>query len=271
MTAASLTYIIDMANLIVVNGLDPAIHAAAQRKASRHRDRRRRFLLQCGATVSIYDRMMLEQPRPTLSDHLHRLLEAVKDACGVEGRRGLFAGPMALLVWLQTRRMRKEAAAMAEQFKLLLERFVVLWDNVLAGKPGEPVAPPAPVPPERVHFAAEPPSTAERVMPKPRRTSARPRQIAPTPPPSAAIAPRCFSAPAAVTILSHGSRPETQPSFPHDRRPPASTAHAGSRFLNGTEASGDNCAHFVTVSKLKDPRPAVAWMERSVIRERRAS
>jgi hypothetical protein len=56
-------------------------------------------------------------PSPTLTDYLRHLLEVVKEACGKEGRRGLLAGPMALLMWIRTRRMRKEAAEMMEQVK----------------------------------------------------------------------------------------------------------------------------------------------------------
>jgi hypothetical protein len=69
----------------------------------------------------------------SLTDHFHRFLEAVKEAFGLEGRYGLLAGPMALLFWLRTRRMRKEAAAaMAEAFRALMEQFA----SAAGGLPG---------------------------------------------------------------------------------------------------------------------------------------
>jgi hypothetical protein len=79
---------------------------------------------------------MTENPAlSALTDHFYRFLEAVKEACGLQRRRGLLAGPMALLMWIQARRMRKEAAAMMEQaFRALIEQFAVLLEEYRAGK-----------------------------------------------------------------------------------------------------------------------------------------
>ena len=80
----------------------------------------------------------------SLTDRFHRFLEAVREACGLDGRRGLLAGPMALLLWIRTRRMRKEAAAaVAEAFQALMEQFAVLLEDFRAGKLPPPNAPEA--------------------------------------------------------------------------------------------------------------------------------
>jgi hypothetical protein len=76
---------------------------------------------------------------PDLAHCLGRLLETVKEACGVEVRRGWLAGPMALLIWVRTRRERKERAAALEAFKALLEEFLAVLKEVAAGTiPAEP-------------------------------------------------------------------------------------------------------------------------------------
>jgi len=79
---------------------------------------------------------MTENPAlSALTDHFRRFLEAVKAACGLHARPGPLAGPMALLMWIRTRRMRKEAAAMMEQaLRALMEQFAVLLDEYRAGK-----------------------------------------------------------------------------------------------------------------------------------------
>jgi hypothetical protein len=71
----------------------------------------------------------------SLTDHFHRFLKAVQEACGLHTGRGLLAAPMALLLWIRTRRMRKEAAAaMAEAFQALIQQFAVLLEDFRAGK-----------------------------------------------------------------------------------------------------------------------------------------
>ena len=78
----------------------------------------------------------------SLTDHFHRFLDAVKEACGLPTHRGLLAAPMALLLWFRTRRMRKEAAAaMAEAFQALIGQLVVLLEDFRAGKLPPPNAP----------------------------------------------------------------------------------------------------------------------------------
>jgi hypothetical protein len=78
---------------------------------------------------------------PDLACHLRRLLEAVKEACGMEGRRGWLTWPVALLMWIRTRRMRNEAAAALEQFKTLVEQFLALLEDFRAGKLTAPATP----------------------------------------------------------------------------------------------------------------------------------
>jgi hypothetical protein len=90
---------------------------------------------------------MIMTAATNLADHLRCLLEAVKDACGMAGRPRLLAGPIALLVWIRTWRMRRERAMMLEQFKALLEQFLVLLEDFRAGKLSEPNAPPRCGPP----------------------------------------------------------------------------------------------------------------------------
>jgi hypothetical protein len=78
---------------------------------------------------------------PSLADRFRSLLEAVKEGCAREKQWGLLAGPMALVTWIRTRRERKEAAAVMEQVKTLLEEFVALLKEVAAAEAGEPDAP----------------------------------------------------------------------------------------------------------------------------------
>jgi hypothetical protein len=79
-----------------------------------------------------------------LADPFRRLLEAVKEALRADGRRGWLAGPLALLMWISTRRMRKEIEAAAKQFVAMLEQLVVLLDDFRAGR----LTAPAPAPPD---------------------------------------------------------------------------------------------------------------------------
>ena len=71
---------------------------------------------------------------PSLTDRCRGLLEAVLGACGLEQGRGLLAGPLALLMWIRTRRLRKEAAAFAEHFRVLMEQLLALLEAYQAGK-----------------------------------------------------------------------------------------------------------------------------------------
>jgi hypothetical protein len=97
----------------------------------------RRFLI-----VTTSDGMKLDT-LPSLADHCRRLLAAVKDACAPERRPGLLAGPIALLHWIRTRRMLREAVAALEHFKALMEQLLVLLEDFRAGKLNGPDAPPA--------------------------------------------------------------------------------------------------------------------------------
>ena len=71
---------------------------------------------------------------PDLASHLRRLLEAVKEACAVEGRWGWLAGPMALLTWVRTRRERREAAEAMQAFQGLVEAFLTMLEDFRAGR-----------------------------------------------------------------------------------------------------------------------------------------
>jgi hypothetical protein len=193
-----------------------------------------------------------------LADHLRRLLEAV-DTCVMAGRPRLLAGPMALLVWIRTWRMRRERAMMLEQFKALLEQFLVLLEDFRAGKLSGRDAPPV----------LEAPEQAEA---KPRVTSARPRQIAPVRQPTAETPLRVgrrsgpdLDAQASQTSIrdaafslsalrqacprawSGGRDPRSGRvrCIRRLRRPPDSIGYARSLFLNGGWGAGDNCVHIV--------------------------
>jgi len=48
-------------------------------------------------------------PHPDLADQFRRLIAAVTGALRLDGRGGVLAGPLALLMWFRTRRLRKEA------------------------------------------------------------------------------------------------------------------------------------------------------------------
>jgi hypothetical protein len=154
----------------------------------------------------------------SLTDHFRRFLEAVQEACGLPGTRRLLAAPMALLLWIRTRRMRKEAAAaMAEAFRALMEQFAVLLEDFRAGKLPASAAPEvseaeqvAEVKPgdskERVGEYTSPSRFAGPVGPlrgptSPERrgeSSVRARQLAAARPPRLEIAPPCSSASFAV-------------------------------------------------------------------------
>lgn len=58
----------------------------------------------------------------SLADHARRLLETVRGTYARDARRALFAGPMALLMWIRTRRMRKETEAAAKLFAEMMQQ-----------------------------------------------------------------------------------------------------------------------------------------------------
>ena len=74
--------------------------------------------------------------RPDLADQLRRLLATVTGALRAEGWRGWLGGAMALVTWIRTRRERREAAAALEQFKGLIEAFLVLLEEYPGGEAG---------------------------------------------------------------------------------------------------------------------------------------
>ena len=78
--------------------------------------------------------MTVKPAHPDLASHLRRLLEAVKEACAVEGRWGWLAGPMALLTWVRTRRERREAAEAMQAFQGLVEAFLTMLEDFRAGR-----------------------------------------------------------------------------------------------------------------------------------------
>jgi hypothetical protein len=111
---------------------------------------------------------MTENPtHPDLAYHLRRLIEAVKGACAEERRWGWLAGPVALLTWIRTRRMRREREAALEQFKGMLEGLLGLLEDFRAGRLPTQTTP-------EVHEAGEAVNGAGAVAyPSPRPTPTR--------------------------------------------------------------------------------------------------
>ncbi len=72
-------------------------------------------------------------PLPDLAQQFRCLLKVVTGALCAERRGGWLGVPMALLAWIRERRERREAAAMMEQFKGLIEQFLVLLEAHRAG------------------------------------------------------------------------------------------------------------------------------------------
>ena len=70
----------------------------------------------------------------TLTGQLRCLIDAVRESCGLHGPRGLFALPMALWMWVRSRRMRREIEAAARQFVALAETLVALLEDFRAGR-----------------------------------------------------------------------------------------------------------------------------------------
>src|SRR5215472_1274490 len=70
----------------------------------------------------------------TLTGQLRCLIDAVRESCGLHGPRGLFALPVALWMWVRSRRMRREIEATARQFVALAETVVALLEDFRAGR-----------------------------------------------------------------------------------------------------------------------------------------
>ena len=95
---------------------------------------------------------MIEKPaaHTDLTCHLRRLREAVKGtACALEGRWRWLAAPMALVVWVLTRRERREAAETMRAMQGMLEAFLAIFEDFRAGRL------PASAPPEVVEEREE--------------------------------------------------------------------------------------------------------------------
>src|SRR6516165_294474 len=74
-------------------------------------------------------------PQPDMAWHLRRLLEAVKEAaCGLEGRWGWLAGPLAPLMRICTWRERREAAEAMRAVQGRVEAFLGLLEDFRAGR-----------------------------------------------------------------------------------------------------------------------------------------
>jgi hypothetical protein len=186
-----------------------------------------------------------------LADHLRRLLQAVKGACGLDGcRLGLLAGPMALLVWIRTRLMRKEIEAAAKHFATLVEQLLVLLEDYRAGKLTAQNAPP-------LH------EEREAALAEHRLTLARPRQTASTRQPVADTRPPRFSAASAAAIpdpeaaspspLRLGEREgpakrEGEVSFCFFASRRIRSATQDPIFSNGVQGERGTCVHFVSIS-----------------------
>jgi len=78
--------------------------------------------------------MSTPAPQPDMAWHLRRLLEAVKDACGLEGRWRWLTGPLALVAWVWTRRERQEAAVAMTAFRGMVETLLGIVEDFRAGR-----------------------------------------------------------------------------------------------------------------------------------------
>ena len=157
---------------------------------------------------------------PNLADRFRSLLEEVKGALG-ERRRGLLGGPLALLMWIRTRRERKEAEAALEQVKALLQAFVALLEELQAGKAAD-----APTP--EVDGTREERVEAEVLALVPEAPqSALPRQ------PGEDMAPPRFCASSAVKSLDRGERRGAQRRLAEVRPSGRNSGWRGWQFIRG--------------------------------------
>jgi hypothetical protein len=207
---------------------------------------------------------------PNLADHLRRLLEAVQDACGMGRRRGLLAGPMALLMWICTRRMRKEIEAAAKQFAAMMERLLVLLEDFRAGKLTAPNAPEALTPSPLEGRLAPAPGVDPGVDPggwgggycaaEGQASLPRPRQTAPVQRPQVQTETGAAKAPASQTpslsLLRYAERegPAEREGEVHPHRHPLIGGRQirpgllQSLFLNGASSERENCVYCVAIS-----------------------
>jgi hypothetical protein len=202
---------------------------------------------------------------PDLADRFRCLLNAVTGALCSERRWwGWLGGPMALLVWMRTRRMRREAAAMLEQFKALIERLLALLEEHRAGKLTAANAPQV----SEVLEAEE----EKRASPVAaihhrggRGKALRPCRAAapcgPDPDRLAVEVPSAHPTPIGASADPSKNRDFCSPerSIPAPAQAGgglfaemtgvwiASVGYARSLFLNGVERCGKHCAHFVTI------------------------
>ena len=200
----------------------------------------------------------------SLTDQFRHLLVAVKGAFGLEGRRGLLAGPLALLVWFRTRRMRREAEAAAKQFVALIEQLVVLLEQFRAGKLPPPPTPevgeareaaeakPGRTKPFPLRFAErEGPAKREGEVYSPRRTL----------PEAGEPVPNCGLRRRSATSASRRSAPVCAPPRPAPSsrdgvtprvlapraRPPPDGLIFVANSLKGLEQRRETCAYFVAI------------------------
>ena len=122
------------------------------------------------------------RPLPDLADQFRRLCEAVIDGLRAEGW-GWLGAPLALLTWIRTRRMRKEAEASAQYVKALMDEFLLLLQQFREGKL------PAPTPPEPSAMRERGEANSPGASPEP--TPLVPRAPAPACPPQACPPQEC--------------------------------------------------------------------------------
>lgn len=173
----------------------------------------------------------------------------------MEGRRGLFAAPMALLLWISTRRMRKEAAAAMEQaFRALMEQFALLLEEYRAGKLSAQNATEVEDPLRKAEWLAAGaigdnaplrssavaiPDRGERRRPQRPRVRTKERAAKVAQPPASRTPSVCFAA----RPPQSGERARTVANW----RPLDGVANRASRILDRLRC-GPRCAHMVTIS-----------------------
>ena len=163
---------------------------------------------------------MFSRP-PDLADPFRRLLEAVTGALRAEGRQGWLGGAIGLLLWMRTRRMRREREAALEQFKALLEQFLALLEDFRAGKLSAPTA-------QQVGEVASLPRRAEKEEEPPSQPSPARAEEGVKGADDADIVPLWFSEPSAVNSLDYGEHRGAQ-----RRRSGRIFTVEGGRFTSG--------------------------------------